>query len=126
MDHQGKRRAVCSELRSRLLDLPHDGMGTMRLCDVVRLVEGRERIRVAALRGGESSLIAGPRPGIATNVSISVLPHHAESQVRRGRGGQHAGAFEGDRGVQRGEQGRTATHQYGYHVHPDLVDQAER
>jgi hypothetical protein len=46
--------------------------------------------------------------------------------MRRGRGHLHVGAFEGDRRVERAEQGRAATEQDGDHVHADLVDQAER
>jgi hypothetical protein len=36
------------------------------------------------------------------------------------------GAYEGDRRAQPAEQGRAATEQHRDHVHPDLIDQAER
>jgi hypothetical protein len=53
------------DLRSRLFDLPHDGMGTVRLGDGVRLVECRERVRAAVLGGGG---LCGPMYGYAAPV----------------------------------------------------------
>jgi len=48
-------RNVCrgrtSDLGSRLLDVPHDGVSTMRACDGMRLVERCERVRAAVLGG---------------------------------------------------------------------------
>jgi hypothetical protein len=38
---------------SRLLDVAHYGVSTMRACDGVRLVEGCERLRTAVLGGGD-------------------------------------------------------------------------
>jgi hypothetical protein len=46
--HCGRR----SDLRSRLPDVPHDGVSIMRACDGIRLVEHCERIRAAVLGRG--------------------------------------------------------------------------
>ena len=59
-------------------------------------------------------------------VACHGLPHHTESQVRRGRGYLHAGPFKPDRRGERAEQGRAAAEQDRDHVHADLVDQSER
>ena len=66
------------------------------------------------------------QPSQGHHVRVGLLADYLKSQVRRGRGHQHLGAFEGDRRVQRAEQGRAATEQDRDHVHADLIDQAER
>jgi hypothetical protein len=71
---------------------------------------------------------ASPLPWILRGLVASGcgLPDHPKSQVRRGRGNQHLGAFEGDRRVEPVKQGRAPTQQDRDHVHVDLIDQAER
>ena len=56
---------------------------------------------------------------LASGTATSMPP----TQVRRGRGGQHRGALERDRRVQRAEQRRAGAEQDSDHVHADLVDQ---
>jgi hypothetical protein len=75
-----------------------------------------------------SSVLAQHLPALnpAGLVAGRGLPDHPKSQVRRGRGNQHFGAFEGDRRVKPAKQGRAATQQDRDHVHADLIDQAER
>ncbi len=45
------------------------------------------------------------------------LPHHPKPQMRRGRCPLHVGALEGDRRVERAEQGRAPTEQVWDHEH---------
>ena len=79
----------------------------------------RSRLRVGLSR--EDAAIARTSLG-----KRSVLPDHAESEVRRRRGDVRFSAFEGDGSVEGAEQRSAGTDQHGNHVHVDLVDKSER
>jgi hypothetical protein len=87
---------------------------------IIRAPEGI-RLGPVVRSGAASPCVESCGPGRV----LLGLSDHPKSQVRRGRGNQHLGAFEGDRRVE--PQTGGCRHPAGPdHVHADLIDQAER